>query len=243
MINNRILEKFQYKFDIVLSPNKNSYMKNFDNNCWIWNGSSDRDGYGMIQDCGKTKMAHRIGWEIYNGPIPKGLLVCHHCDIPSCVNPNHLFLETNKDNSNDMVKKRRSRKGDKCSRRMYPELYPVGDDHWTRKFPEKIKKLAEGHRGEKRIGNYAKGDEHGLRKHPEIAKRIGKINKEKMKNNEYNAKSFIVINPNGKEFKIKNITKFCKTKNLNCQCMAYVAQGKQKQHKGWKCKYLQSNKK
>lgn len=54
-----------------------------------------------------TRMAISVCWEIVNGPIPKGLLVCHHCDDPKCCNPSHLFLGTVKDNYDDMVSKNR----------------------------------------------------------------------------------------------------------------------------------------
>jgi hypothetical protein len=76
--------------------------------CWIWIANTDRDGYGRISSKGVQYKAHRISWEIYNGPIPDELLVLHKCDNPPCVNPNHLFLGTHKDNSVDMVNKGRS---------------------------------------------------------------------------------------------------------------------------------------
>jgi len=83
------------------------------NDCWIWNGWTDRDGYGkfgFIDDNGIRQMynTHRFSYECYNGQIPEELLVCHDCDNPPCINPNHLFCGTQNDNIQDKVQKGRS---------------------------------------------------------------------------------------------------------------------------------------
>lgn len=77
------------------------------NFCWLWNGTKDTDGYGRIRHKGVTTGAHRVSWEIHNGPIPFGLLVLHRCDIRSCVNPKHLFVGNQKQNVLDMFSKGR----------------------------------------------------------------------------------------------------------------------------------------
>ena len=78
--------------------------------CWPWTGSRLSTGYGQISVAGKTTTAHRVAWEQANGPIPKGLVVCHRCDNPPCCNPAHLFIGTPKDNTQDMIQKGRKAK-------------------------------------------------------------------------------------------------------------------------------------
>lgn len=79
--------------------------------CWLWLGAKGRRGYGYLHRGGKTDRhpirAHRASWEIHFGAIPAGLWVLHKCDNPPCVNPNHLFLGTRKDNMDDCASKGR----------------------------------------------------------------------------------------------------------------------------------------
>ena len=77
------------------------------NGCWEWQGALSRLGYGHFKYQGKTAIAHRIAWQLVCGEIPNGLCVLHACDNPKCVNPNHLFLGTMKDNTQDMMNKQR----------------------------------------------------------------------------------------------------------------------------------------
>ncbi len=80
--------------------------------CWKWTGSTHKFGYGIIGAGGRgggTLYAHRVSWEIHNGPIPDGMCVCHSCDNPPCTNPHHFFLGTRPDNTADMMAKGRHR--------------------------------------------------------------------------------------------------------------------------------------
>lgn len=75
--------------------------------CWLWTANKQLEGYGLIKIDKKTKKAHRVSWELFNGEIPDGLHVLHRCDNPSCVRPNHLFLGSHQDNMRDKKKKGR----------------------------------------------------------------------------------------------------------------------------------------
>jgi len=75
--------------------------------CWEWMRKSFVKGYGRIRRNGRKEMVHRISWELHFGPIPEGMMVCHHCDNRKCCNPAHLFLGTGSDNMQDMIQKGR----------------------------------------------------------------------------------------------------------------------------------------
>ena len=76
--------------------------------CWEWQSFRNEKGYGKMYFMGKMKRAHRIAYELENGPVPDGLLVCHICDNPPCCNPWHLAAATPKQNTQDMINKGRA---------------------------------------------------------------------------------------------------------------------------------------
>lgn len=80
------------------------------NQCWLWLGARTHHpthSYGVLIRDNRRRRAHRFAWELENGPVPQGFLVCHSCDTPLCVRVEHLFLGTNRDNTQDMLAKDR----------------------------------------------------------------------------------------------------------------------------------------
>lgn len=77
------------------------------NNCWVWTGRVNNVGYGEFSLNGKNFRVHRASYLLYKGEIPDKMLVCHTCDVRRCVNPDHLWLGTHQDNTDDAVAKGR----------------------------------------------------------------------------------------------------------------------------------------
>ena len=75
--------------------------------CWLWTETTQKSGYGEL--C--KRAMHRYSYERFIGEIPKGMHVLHRCDVPSCVNPNHLFIGTQRDNNDDKMEKGRASGG------------------------------------------------------------------------------------------------------------------------------------
>jgi len=79
--------------------------------CWNWTGRLGANGYGYLHEQGKTVLAHRYSYKKAHGSIPKGLFICHKCDNPRCVRPDHLFLGDQLANMRDCALKGRSSRG------------------------------------------------------------------------------------------------------------------------------------
>lgn len=83
--------------------------------CWNWTRKHDCKGYGRIIIARKQWLVSRLSWTLFKGEIPKGMHVLHHCDNPSCFNPDHLYLGTQKDNNRDRDDRNRT-----CIGRAHP---------------------------------------------------------------------------------------------------------------------------
>lgn len=105
--------------------------------CWVWTASRDKDGYGGFSLRPRARiLAHRFSWTLHYGPIPDGMFVCHHCDNPPCVRPEHLFLGTHQDNVDDMFKKGRGKRatGESHGTHTRPTSRPWGERHGLHKI-------------------------------------------------------------------------------------------------------------
>lgn len=103
--------------------------------CWLWLGNLESGGYGRVWRNRRRVKAHRVAWELTNGPIPDGLFACHHCDNKKCVRPDHIFLGTPADNMQDWTRKGKNRLANDRS------LWQRGDQHWTHRQPERAHRI------------------------------------------------------------------------------------------------------
>lgn len=110
-----------------------------DNDCWLWLGAKNQDGYGHFKVGNRAISAHRIAYVLKVGSIPTGVSILHSCDNRACVRPDHLFMGTQLDNVTDMMRKGRGNKasGDRNASRLYPGIHCWGPRHTLRLHPER----------------------------------------------------------------------------------------------------------
>lgn len=109
------------RFDVASGSLKKTHRERFEalycpealSGCWLWQGRVNIKGYGRHQINKRREFAHRVAYEMYTGPIPPGMVVMHTCDVPACVNPNHLRIGTNEENMRDMARKGRAARGER----------------------------------------------------------------------------------------------------------------------------------
>ena len=140
------------KMDITKNRIESKAERVTESGCWIWTGTVTSRGYGQLISHNKKVYAHRASFQAFVGDIPDGMVVCHACDNVHCVNPDHLFLGTQKDNLQDMKHKGRSTRGEKNTQAVLTEskvmeIKSLLDAGWTQEQVAKHFKVSRSNIG------------------------------------------------------------------------------------------------
>ena len=108
-VNANAMKKMQLKRHGTVSERFFNRFKVSESGCWLWTSHCDKDGYGILPGNHGNVRAHRFSYVHHYGRIDAGMVICHKCDNPSCVNPDHLFIGTTKENFQDMLSKGRDK--------------------------------------------------------------------------------------------------------------------------------------
>lgn len=130
-MNEKDIERFFSKID-----RDGPFCGKLNSKCWSWKMKLDKDGYGRFRYKNKKRGAHRISYMYFYGNIDDNLLVCHKCNNPSCVNPDHLYLGTASDNKRDEIESGRTSKGTRNGKYTHPEKTPRGERAGNSKLTE-----------------------------------------------------------------------------------------------------------
>jgi len=117
---------------------RRKYTVNEKTGCHEWQAGLTRAGYGQFRVDGKVMKSHRVSWLLHHGEIADGMFVCHHCDNPKCVNPDHLFLGSHDDNMADMRSKGRGVVPSGEWRAIRPESVLRGENAPSAKLPQSV---------------------------------------------------------------------------------------------------------
>lgn len=115
--------------------------KNGLNGCWTWTGYINPGGAGRFAPVGhKPLSAYRYSWELNVGPIPEGMLICHHCDNRACVRPDHLYVGTQRDNVRDAIERHRFYRGGAYTPYRIPPRYGA-DNKMTKLTDDQVREI------------------------------------------------------------------------------------------------------
>lgn len=158
-------------FEDVVSPDVIrrffSYVSKKKSGCWEWTGAKSINGYGITTVKNTKVAAHRVAFIMYGGSFTEEkCCACHYCDNPACVNPEHLWVGSNQDNSNDCVKKKRHVFGDRMWSVRFPEKLARGNKNGSHTHPEK-RACGERHGSHTHPEKWKRGDKHYYRTNPE----------------------------------------------------------------------------